>query len=659
MNLWHREGSSSEKLNIAFESQKLSYSDKHVDLYNSGVNQILSYAASRGHNIYHFSMDDLAVEEGVSVGYMNLLELDESWDGDPLSAYLFLRDRGKRKIPLSDIQLFVVRGDDIRDAETPNLDILRSAEKHSKLLESVDATLSTTDKYETIQRAPQLPHPLTFKADTLEEAKEAIEKLPGNSGYFVLKDRYGYGCGAQVHQLRFDDKNLDEKLTHFLEEYKHILIQEFCPEVSEGDIIVTFFDDELIGAMKRTAGAGEWKTNASLGANEVYYQLTPEQEQIARTLKRSFPECRLASVDMLPSGKILEINAFPGGSGLLKTHGVILGKMVMDRLEGELLGPDYAFTHSKYNSRTPDIHSLYSGRDQTRIDVIDVYSNERHNLALDEIIQIKNKSNDFILSLPHSGFFIPEKYADHFSISEDMLVEVDLFSDLIYQECDGIHVISRFAPFFIDMNRERKGAPGSDIPHHLQNPPHEYYTVKDELILKEKYTDKDAEDILQYYDLYHDILNRLIDFMKKDKGYALLIDGHSMTKKSLGRVHDSGKTRDDFVVGTLWDKSADDRIINTFVETLKNEADLHDLGLTVSKNVPYSGGYITRKHHKPEDNVHVIQLEVSMSSYMYEANDPDIPRRYSIKSHRLNTIQEVIKKTLEKTAERASDIYGR
>jgi len=49
----------SRKQTLAFESEKLTYSDFEVDLYNTGITQILSVAASCGHDIYHFSMADL------------------------------------------------------------------------------------------------------------------------------------------------------------------------------------------------------------------------------------------------------------------------------------------------------------------------------------------------------------------------------------------------------------------------------------------------------------------------------------------------------------------------------------------------------------------------------------------------------------------------
>ena len=49
---------------------------------------------------------------------------------------------------------------------------------------------------------------------------------------------------------------------------------------------------------------------------------------------------------------------------------------------------------------------------------------------------------------------------------------------------DGIHLRSELAPFFVDMNRTRDGADDGELPYHLTNPAHEYYTVEDRLMLR-------------------------------------------------------------------------------------------------------------------------------------------------------------------------------
>lgn len=323
-----------EKYDMAFESGKLSYTDHEVDLYNSGINQVMSIAAYRGNNIYHFSMEDIIQEGYQPMAKMSLLKLPDSYDGADTEAHKYLHKVGERIVPLSDIHMFFIRGDDIKP-DTKGVDILEKAESTSIFLENMKDTLSTCDKYELVRRCPDLPSPITYPADCIEDALSSIKKLPEDQGKFVLKDRFGYGCGAQVHLIDMYDPKLSEKVGKHIEDYKHIIVQEFCPEVANRDIVVTFFDGELIETMQRVPDKGQWKTNASLGGQEKPYKLSPELEDIARSVVKSFSGCRFSSVDMLDSGKVLEINAFPGGTGLYKNYGIKIGSIILDNLEQE------------------------------------------------------------------------------------------------------------------------------------------------------------------------------------------------------------------------------------------------------------------------------------------------------------------------------------
>jgi glutathione synthase/RimK-type ligase-like ATP-grasp enzyme len=166
-----------------------------------------------------------------------------------VTSHRFLSKSADRPLKLADIDLCFARGDDIRHSGTPNLDLLQTIEKTGVLFESVQATLATTDKFEMVVRAPHVPQPVTYAASSLEEAKGALKKLPDAHNYFVLKDRYGYGCGMQVHRVKFADPELDKIIDMYVSKYNHIILQEFCPEVKNGDLVVTFFDGGLIAPM--------------------------------------------------------------------------------------------------------------------------------------------------------------------------------------------------------------------------------------------------------------------------------------------------------------------------------------------------------------------------------------------------------------------------
>lgn len=652
-----------ELLTVAFESEKLSYSNLEVDLNNSGINQILSVCAARGHTIYHFTIQDLFYHEGNALAKTSVLTLPESWYTDPLECYTLLSKIDERPVPLGNIDLCFMRGDDVRHSGTPNLDILRELENHSLLIERIDATLSTTDKYEIIKRVPEIPQPVTYAAGTFDEAMQALDRVPGREGgYFVLKDRFGYGCGHGVHRIKFADPELPEVLKMYLSNYESIILQEYCPEVKKGDLVVTFFDGELIGTMCRVAAPGEWKTNFSLGATQFSYNLSSDQEKIARTVQDAFSECRLLSVDMLQSGKVLEVNAFPGAKGLLDLYGISLGTIAMDRIERELLGTEIAISFEPQvikpepAARWDDIYYQYSSHDEP-VEVLDIFSEEKYNLAVKDLIQFRPQNPDFILSIPHAGVLVPVKYKEHFEINSKSLLEIDLFSDILFESVGGLQVISRLAPLFVDMNRSREGSESEQLPGHLTNLPTEYYSIEDELVLQKEYSPAQEEQILKYYDLYHGILASLIENLKREQGYALLIDAHSMSSVGLGRVYDEGQERDNIVVGTLEGKSAHPDIIEAFVATLKQNIKPYRLGLTCAENEPYSGGFITRMHSNPGNDVHVIQVEVTMDTYMYEPVDSNRSKRYALKQSRLHITQDFLRKAVLAASDACRKIY--
>ena len=370
---------------------------------------------------------------------------------------------------------------------------------------------------------------------------------------------------------------------------------------------------------------------------------------------------------MLESGRVLEINAFPGAEGLLRNYGTVLGAIVLDRLEEELMGPEdpekatsltwKAGKPARFptGTRWPEIEQLYPAYEGERR-MYDVLSGDLFTMDIRELIEFDPHSPEYILSIPHGGVLMPEALRDRFALDESALVEIDLYSDLCYEMADGMHVRSELAPFFVDMNRTRDGADDGALPHHLTNPAHEYYTVEDKLMLRGPYTPQEQEAVLGYHDLYHALLEGLIDRMRRERGYALLFDCHSMTSTGLGRVEDKGRARADFVAGTLHGTSAHEAIIDSFVSTLANEAGDHELGLTVARDAPYSGGFITRSHHDPDNHVHVIQLEVAMGAYMYEALEPD-SKRYALKRPRLRIVRRTVQEAFRAAAEAAERVY--
>ena len=117
---------------------------------------------------------------------------------------------------------------------------------------------------------------------------------------------------------------------------------------------------------------------------------------------------------------------------------------------------------------------------------------------------------------------------------------------------------------------------------------------------------KDALKRLQsFYFPYHSYLYNLLVESKKRLGYAILFDCHSMPSKLNLEFSNSKYNNDpDIILGDLNGTSCSSFLINE----VKAIFEKHNFFVT--KNYPFSGGYITKQYGNPSDAIHVIQIEI-------------------------------------------------
>jgi N-formylglutamate deformylase len=115
------------------------------------------------------------------------------------------------------------------------------------------------------------------------------------------------------------------------------------------------------------------------------------------------------------------------------------------------------------------------------------------------------------------------------------------------------------------------------------------------------------------YRPYHRALEEIIARKVARFGGAVILPAHSMP--SLGRTThgEALNARADVVPGTQGRTSAAARFIDL--------VDRHaiDQGWTVVHDDPYKGGFVTRHHGRPANNVHCVQVELARRLYMNEA----------------------------------------
>lgn len=129
-----------------------------------------------------------------------------------------------------------------------------------------------------------------------------------------------------------DNKNAATSIIETFHDLKaRIIAQEFISEAKGADIRAFVVDGEVVGAMKRQAKSGEFRSNLHRGAEAHLIKLTKDERKTAVKAARTIG-LDIAGVDMLQSSRgplILEVNSSPGLQGIEAATKVdIAGKII-------------------------------------------------------------------------------------------------------------------------------------------------------------------------------------------------------------------------------------------------------------------------------------------------------------------------------------------
>ena len=110
-----------------------------------------------------------------------------------------------------------------------------------------------------------------------------------------------------------------------------IIMQEFIAEAKGADIRAFVVDGKVVGAMKRQAKEGEFRSNLHQGGSASVVRLNAEEKETALRAAKALG-LGVAGVDMLQSKRgplVMEVNSSPGLEGIEKATGKdIAGKII-------------------------------------------------------------------------------------------------------------------------------------------------------------------------------------------------------------------------------------------------------------------------------------------------------------------------------------------
>lgn len=253
-----------------------------------------------------------------------------------------------------------------------------------------------------------------------------------------------------------------------------------------------------------------------------------------------------------------------------------------------------------------------------------------------------------LVSIPHMGTDIPEPlraaYAPRALAAED----TDWHLDRLYAFAHalGASVLQpALSRYVIDLNRPPDDAPMYPGASNTELCPTRFFTG--DPLYRDGAAPTPGERARrreQYWLPYHDALQRELARLRREHGFALLWDAHSI-RSEIPWLFDG--VLPDLNIGT-----ADGRSAHASVTQAVANAAARAGGVTHVVNGRFKGGYITRHYGRPEEGVHAVQLEMVQKLYMREAPPFDWDEA------RAAAIEPVLRDMVEAALQAARKLHG-
>lgn len=173
--------------------------------------------------------------------------------------------------------------------------------------------------------------PKTAFADHVREVDDLIQQVGGAP--LVIKLLEGtQGIGVILAETYKSAKSIIEA---FYNQEINILVQEYIAEAKSSDIRALVVDGKVVGSMKRTGKAGDFRSNLHRGGTAEIIQLSKEEEHAAILAAKALG-LRIAGVDMLQSSRgplVIEVNSSPGLKGIETATGIDIASEIIQFIE--------------------------------------------------------------------------------------------------------------------------------------------------------------------------------------------------------------------------------------------------------------------------------------------------------------------------------------
>jgi N-formylglutamate amidohydrolase len=240
-----------------------------------------------------------------------------------------------------------------------------------------------------------------------------------------------------------------------------------------------------------------------------------------------------------------------------------------------------------------------------------------------------------VVEVPHAGLDLaPQDLEPLAAPARAIARDADLYVDALYEDAaaqGASAIVARASRYVVDVNRAETDVDGDVVEGargdvSLQHGLVWRTTSEGEPALARKLSRVELEERLErVWRPYHRTLAGLVERKRARFGLCVVLAAHSMpsVERRGARVTGGGgsgssdksannKQRADVVPGTRGRRSAAGKFIDFVEEHARRR------GWSVRHDDPYAGGFTTQHYGRPEQGVHVVQVELARRLYLDE-----------------------------------------
>ena len=233
-----------------------------------------------------------------------------------------------------------------------------------------------------------------------------------------------------------------------------------------------------------------------------------------------------------------------------------------------------------------------------------------------DVFSLHRGSSPLLVSVPHAGTALPPALRERLVPRAAAVEDTDWHLDRLYGFVRGLGaslIVPRYSRYVIDLNRPREDTPMYAGVNNTGLCPTRFFSG-DALYRDgaEPEAGEIAERVERYWTPYHDALSEELARLKASRGHAVLFDAHSI-KSELPWLFDGRLPH--LNLGTAGGTSCAPSLTAALANVLGTQQRYSHV-----IDGRFKGGYITRRHGRPADGVHAVQLEMSWRCYLDEAD---------------------------------------